>query len=416
MGLASERHDVMSQETHAGTWIGFRQPVARTFAEAEGRGRPASTRDTNPGEVWEEAEFWIALTWRVDPDGSLGARRWYESAREPGRPIGVDEYFGDLFERVPGLPEAAAAEGLEPLAYMRRYGAFASPYPGQRRYDAEVGPGEGVEVEGVRRRGFPTPSRKLELWSETLVDWGWPEHALPGYVRSHVHWRELDRAAGEMALVPTFRLPTLIHTRSANAKWLQEISHANPLWIHVDDAGTRGIATGELVRVTTRIGHFVARAWVTQGIHPGTVACSHHLGRWHVGGGPGAGPTSQPVEIVRDGDVLRLVPRGALGPKDGPDPDTRRVWWTEAGVHQNLAFPVQPDPASGMHCWHQRVRVERAQAGDVLGEVTVDLARSRAVFEEWLALARPGPGPGGLRRPEWLGRPCRPAPEAYRTG
>ena len=35
-----------------------------------------------------------------------------------------------------------------------------------------------------------------------------------------------------MVLLPTFRLPTLIHTRSGNAKWLYEISHSNPLWIH----------------------------------------------------------------------------------------------------------------------------------------------------------------------------------------
>ena len=35
-----------------------------------------------------------------------------------------------------------------------------------------------------------------------------------------------------MPLIPTFRLPVQIHTRSANAKWLDEIAHSNPLWIH----------------------------------------------------------------------------------------------------------------------------------------------------------------------------------------
>ena len=30
------------------------------------------TRQVNPGEVWEENEFWIELSWRIDPDGSLG--------------------------------------------------------------------------------------------------------------------------------------------------------------------------------------------------------------------------------------------------------------------------------------------------------------------------------------------------------
>ena len=37
-------------------------------------------------------------------------------------------------------------------------------------------------------------------------------------------------------LISTFRLPVQIHTRSANAKWLDEIAHTNPLWIHPDDA------------------------------------------------------------------------------------------------------------------------------------------------------------------------------------
>jgi len=77
-----------------------------------------------------------------------------------------------------------------------------------------------------------------------------------------------------------FRLPTLIHTRSGNAKWLYEISNANPVWIHPLDAARIGVDTGDLVRVTTEIGHYVNHAWVTEGIRPGIVACSHHLGRW----------------------------------------------------------------------------------------------------------------------------------------
>src|SRR2546428_419476 len=37
MGHASERHDLMSQETHAARWIGFRQPVLRVMLERQGR-------------------------------------------------------------------------------------------------------------------------------------------------------------------------------------------------------------------------------------------------------------------------------------------------------------------------------------------------------------------------------------------
>jgi hypothetical protein len=91
------------------------------------------------------------------------------------------------------------------------------------------------------------------------------------------------------------------------------------------------------------------------------------------------------------------------------------VWWSETGVNQNLAFAVQPDPVSGMHCWHQKVIVERAASDDRYGDVFVDTRKSRQAYREWLELARPGPGPGGLRRPLWLNRPLRPTDHAYRV-
>ena len=81
----------------------------------------ASTREANPGEVWEEDEFWIDLSWKVDPDGALGIRRYFESPYEAGKKLDVHEYYRWLFENaVPGLPAAAAKGGLAPLQYMRR--------------------------------------------------------------------------------------------------------------------------------------------------------------------------------------------------------------------------------------------------------------------------------------------------------
>ncbi len=399
MGLGPERHDIMSQETHAGTWIGFRQPVLREFKRREGE--PVKlTHEANPGEVWEEAEFWIALAHHIDPDGSRGVRQWYESKQEPGTPISIDEYFADIFDNaVPGLPEAAKKEGLEPLGYMRKYGAYDVPYKGQERYEQE---------------GFKTPSGKLELYSPTLAEWGHAEHAVPGYIRSHVHWRNL--AEGEMTLLPTFRLPTLIHTRSGNAKWLQEISHTNPLWISPADAERLGVETGDLMRVHTRIGYFVPRAWVTEGIHPGVVACSHHVGRWRlhpdVGGQQRA---SSMVDLERKGSTFLFRQKGGVKPYVDGDPDSERIWWREVGVNQNLTFPVQPDPVSGMHCWHQVVRVEKAPAGDAYGDVLVDTAKSAEVYAEWLETAKPGPNAEGLRRPLWLNRPMHPTESAYRV-
>jgi len=401
MGLGTERHDTMSQETHAGRWLGFRQPVLRVAREKAGT-PAADTRDANPGEVWEESEFWAELTWRIDHDGALGIRKYWESPNRPGERITMDEYYGWIFENaVPGLPETAAREGLKPLDYMRKYGVF--------KVDDEAYSSRSYEADG-----FNTPSKKLEFYSKTLVEWGWGEHAIPRYVPGHVHWKELKREANEFDLLPNFRLPTLIHTRGA-VKWAYEISHANPLWIATADARRLGVDSGDLVKVKTGIGYFVTRAWVTEGLRPGIVAMSHHLGRWRLNEDEGGSRNASAlVKIERPGSGRYSMKQvhGAQ-PFASRDPDSGRIWWSEIGVHQNVTFPVQPDPVSGMHCWHQRVTVEKAGAGDAYGDIEVDTGRSHELYREWLERTRPAPGPGGLRRPLWFDRPLRPVRDAY---
>lgn len=456
MGHASERHDLHSYETHDAQWLGFRQPVLRAARVRQGQ-TITDSRQVNPGEVWEENEFWMELSWRIDPDGSMGIRQYFESKSNPGEKLSVDEYYGWIFENsVPGLPEKATEEGLTPLEYMRRYGAFQVRAKVGARYDEELSLAElddvhidglgrvftrsdkhsspnivpeaapdgdaagrrlaGIEVDGGGlRRGFPTPSGRLEFYSSTLAEWGWPEYAIPTYIRSHVHPDNLE--PGQMVLLPTFRVPVQIHTRSANAKWLDEIAHTNPLWIHpLDAARLENLRSGELVRVETEIGHFVLKAWVTEGIKPGVVACSHHMGRWRPEGQQGQRQAMATVDLGRAGDEWKLTRIAGVKPFDSIDPDTQRIWWTDVGVHQNLTFPVHPDPVSGQHCWHQAVTVSRAKPSDAYGDVAVDTAKSRQVYQRWLENTRSAMrfSPNGTRRPYWLLRPLRPSREAYR--
>src|ERR1043165_1236642 len=200
MGLGPERHDIHSYETHDSQWVGFRQPVMRAARQRNGDD-VNDTREVNPGEVWEENEFWMELTWRIDRDGSLGIRQFVESKQKPGTRLSVDEYYGWIFENsLPGLPEKAAAENLSPLDYMRRYGSYEIKKKTGALYDENV-PGEeledvrednlgrlftrapkpaspnvvpvpgpdgdsdgrrlvGIKVDGDIKRGFPTPSGK----------------------------------------------------------------------------------------------------------------------------------------------------------------------------------------------------------------------------------------------------------------
>jgi anaerobic selenocysteine-containing dehydrogenase len=477
MGLATERHDLHSYETHAAQWIGFRQPVLRVAKQRKGDA-VVDTRDANPGEVWEENEFWIELSWRIDPDGSLGIRQHFESPYRPGEKITIHEYYQWIFENaVPGLPEAAAAEGLTPLAYMQRYAAFeitkdvlavhkrrlddvtlrqaeVVPEPEDGFADLGIEPGvwvdtlphnpnhapqpgpfrnakgqlrAGVMVDGEAVKGFPTPSGRLEFFSTTLRDWGWPEYAIPIYPRNHrerdemihivsqVHHKTIDPSKGDYMLLPTFRLPTLIHSRTNGAKWLHETAHTNPVWINPVDAKRLNVTTGDEVRISTEIGSLVDKVWVTEGIKPGVIACSHHLGRWRLHEDTGSDRWSSALVKMQQREQSQWQIEQIHGPQpwQSQDPDTQRVWWTDGGVHQNIIFPVQPDPISGMMCWHQRIHVEKVTGGSRYGEIAVDTKKSYAAFEKWLELTRPAPGPGGLYRPYWMLRVLKPHPDAY---
>ncbi|GAB3671395.1 molybdopterin-dependent oxidoreductase [Salinisphaera aquimarina] len=451
MGHASERHDLVSMETHNGRWISFRQPVARVARERLGE-TIGDSRQTNPGEVWEENEFWFELTWRIDHDGTLGIRRHIESKISPGQPMGMNEYYAWIFDHsVPGLPEAAAAEHMSPLEYMRRYGSFqVDEGPGawfeaavdeqaledeqidargrvftRRPVDFGDGPTPaadpqgrlpvGVKIGDTIHNGFPTPSGRLEFYSSTLVEWGWPEYALPSYIKSHIHRDNL--ATDQMPLIPTFRLPTQIHTRGANSKWLDELAHNNPVWMNPVDARRIGVVDGGRIRVHADLGYFVAEAWVTDGIRPGVVACSHHMGRWQFTGGTDNHQRTMQTDLSNTGSQWSLTPvadESAMAPQSGVD--AQRVWWTAVGVHQNLTFGVHPDPISGQHCWHQGVRVTPAERGDMPGQIHVDIDASDAVYAQWMARTRPAAqvSPDGNRRPRWMLRPLKPGAPAYR--
>ncbi len=433
MGHASERHDINSYETHSGMWIAFRQPVLREYARREGR--PFEfTYEVNPGEVWEEDEFWIELSWRIDPDGSLGVRKHFESPYRQGEKITIDEYYQYIFEHTKGLPEAAQKEGLSPLDYMRKYGAFevektsyhknlnplseedlkGSKTDSKTGIISKEGKNIGLKVNGKAVVGFPTPSRKQEFYSQTMVDWKWPEYDIPTYIKSHIHEDEMDRSKGDYPLVPTFRLPVLIHSRSGNAKWLTEIANRNPVWMHPTDAEKFSLSDGDLIKVNTEIGYFVDRIWVTEGMKPGVIACSHHLGRWrrpHDKEGNRWATNTVSIDQSDNGWKMRVLQ--GVRPFDSDDNDSKRIFWSDGGVHQNITFPVHPDPISGMHCWHQKVRLENIGPGDRYGDVFVDTKKSHEVYKKWLDMTRPAPGPDNLRRPLWFNRVLKPISEKF---
>ena len=424
MGHASERHDINSYETQAGIWIAFRQPVLREKARRDGRD-VKFTYEVNPGEVWEEDEFWIELSWQIDRDNDLGIRKHFESPYRNGEKITIDEYYQYIFDHTSGLSETAKKEGMSALEYMRKYGAFLIDDNVYQNNKIEIKPSGiiknngqivkdekiiGLKVNDKHFSGFPTPSRRQEIYSQTMVDFGYPEHATPGYrIKSHVHPENL-KEENEYILLPNFRLPTHIHSRSANSKWLAEIAHRNPIWIHTKDAKKLKITNGDLLKIETEIGWFVDKVWVTEAIKPGVVACSHHIGRWRRAQELGNRFMTNTVNISSLGNgKYKMETVKGVRPWKTKDSDTNRIWWRDGGVHQNITHAVNPDPISGAHCWLQKVTISKPELNEKYGDIFVDTNKSFEHFKKWNQFAKDNEKhPDGLRRPLWMGRPLMP--------
>lgn len=451
VGFAPERHGLVSEETCNARWVSLRQPVIAVARASDGVPMD-DTRRSNPGQVWEEDEWWIALAWKIDPSGQWGIRDAFESRMAPGERLRIDELYGQTAERgVPELGEASVFEGGNALQFLRRRGAFqvegaqgplhervvreeslenvresrdGRAYALRRRGDTpeSVAPQSspnpdsrgrqavGVRMEGDLRQGFNTPSGRLEFFSPTLTEWGWPEYALPVYTKSHVHRDIL--ASDELILIPLFEAPA-----APSSLWSAELAHLTPLWLNPVDAARLGLSPGVPTRVETEIGHFVTRAWPTQSVRPGVVAINPTRGRWHRPSGPQPNPaTSASVFLHMDGDRRTIGREESARAEAEIDPRLHRVWWSDAGTPANLAMPVHPDPISGGHCWNQVVRVRPAQANDVPGDASADLARADRIIELWLQRARRAEdvSPDKTRRPSWLIRNPRPMPDAWK--
>ena len=246
-----------------------------------------------------------------------------------------------------------------------------------------------------------------------MRDWGWAEHATPGYIRSHVarvRDRPRRRRPGPGPDLPAADAdPHPLGQREVPQRDLQlppavaQLPRRRPA-----RRGDRGPGPAQhLHRLPGRagLGHRGHPARGVRVVPPhGSLAAARHRGQ-PLGPGPGRHHATRT-------DRTPGCCATAAGSSRSP-PTTRtpqRIWWTDPGVHQNLAFGVQPDPWSGQHCWLQKVRMEPARSG---GPLRRRLRRRRPlpqVYREWLAKTRPRLGPGGQRRPEFLMRPVKPRP------
>jgi anaerobic selenocysteine-containing dehydrogenase len=118
--------------------------------------------------------------------------------------------------------------------------------------------------------GFPTPSGKCELYSETAAKQGLDP--LPGYVPPHENALANPERAKRYPLAfisPPCR--NFLNSSFANLPFALAAEKAPRLDIHPDDARSRGIADGDLVRIFNDRGEFSVRAAVSTRARPGCV-------------------------------------------------------------------------------------------------------------------------------------------------
>lgn len=195
--------------------------------------------------------------------------------------LGLGEHFweGDL--------EAAyrfqlGPSGIDLEALRARPGGLCLPLqPHYRKF---------ARLEQGAPTGFNTPTRKIELYSETLLEHGYPP--LPGYEEPAVSPLSRPDLAGRYPLILTCAKHALFcESQHRGLPALRKQARDPEVELHPEAAARRGIHPGDWVQVETPQGSVRARARLNPTLNP-RVACGQH-GWWQACpeiGAPGFDP------------------------------------------------------------------------------------------------------------------------------
>lgn len=135
------------------------------------------------------------------------------------------------------------------------------------------------QIKDPANNPFPTPSGKIEIYSQRLADLADPElPAIPKYIEP---WESRnDPLAKKYPLqLVTIHPKTRVHSSGyGRIPWIKELE-PHTVWINTADALARKIANGDLVRVFNDRGQMLIQAKVTQRIMPGVVCVEE--GAWY---------------------------------------------------------------------------------------------------------------------------------------
>ena len=132
-----------------------------------------------------------------------------------------------------------------------------------------------TEYRKYERKGFSTPTRKVELYSTIFEEWGYDP--LPRYreiPESPVSKPEMTKEYPYI-LTTGARCPVFFHSEHRMIPWLREIYPDPIVEIHPQTAEKHGIKEGEWVFIESPRGRIKQRAKLTTGIDPRIVAAQH---------------------------------------------------------------------------------------------------------------------------------------------
>jgi anaerobic dimethyl sulfoxide reductase subunit A len=184
------------------------------------------------------------------------------------------------------LAEKLGVEGFDTRSEDEWLRAFVRETPGYNQYieDYDELKSEGIlrvkldkphvafqqQIEDLENNPFPTPSGKIEIFSQRAADLNNPLcPPVPKYIPRWADQKEPLIEKYPLQLLaphPRFR----VHSSMYNVDWLREID-PHVMWINPIDAEARGIKDGDEVLVFNDQGKIAIPAWITQRIVPGVV-------------------------------------------------------------------------------------------------------------------------------------------------
>ncbi|MBN2807886.1 MAG: molybdopterin-dependent oxidoreductase [Deltaproteobacteria bacterium] len=159
----------------------------------------------------------------------------------------------------------------------------------------------------------------------------------------------------------------VIDNLTANSKYLAEFRHDNPLWIHPARAARLGISEGEEVRVESATATILAKAWISEAIHPQCVAIALGLGHTGLGRVARAQTIAESDPMTRSLLIHKPIHFTPFSFRLRSWDKVEPVWWHEKGNGVDIRRIFKSDADShvaGMTVVDTTVRI-RKQGGKV---------------------------------------------------